>query len=115
MTNYQTMVTALREWTATHDNAVRAAVELLIEHGHWLRNDKFVELCVQNDYGTTWINWGTAELMVSQRDLIGSGSELSVLRFAVMIAHDQLGLSSLDRTNRELVVRALADALGGTW
>jgi hypothetical protein len=112
MSDHQTVVSGLREWTATHDANVRAAVEMLIEHGHWLHNAGFLEACAQTDYGVTFIEWRKVTELLEMNALYGSGSELAMLRVVVMLARDTLGLSSLDRTNRALVVMAISDALG---
>ena len=47
MSDFDTMVRALRRWTASHDPHVRAAVELLIEHETWIRRADFQRACIE--------------------------------------------------------------------
>ncbi|MGH3754041.1 MAG: hypothetical protein ACRDRP_15355, partial [Pseudonocardiaceae bacterium] len=59
------LVRGLRVWTVDHDRYVRAAVELLIEHDHWLRNGEFVDRCVRRatdarEGGFYWVDWEQA-------------------------------------------------------
>lgn len=46
MTDFDTLVTGLRSWSANRDQHVRAAVELLIWHETWLRRLDFQEACI---------------------------------------------------------------------
>lgn len=113
MSTHDTLVAGLREWASTQDAPERAAFELLAEQGHWLRHAGFVKHCVCDDYGTLWIDWSAvAEGLERGSFLSGSGGEMAVLRFAVSVVCDPLGLSSLDQVNRQVVVDAFATALG---
>lgn len=114
MSDYETTVAMVRKWSNPHDANVRAAVEMLIEHGHWLRNNDFLEKCARVDRfdGAMWIDWTAADRLLEKHELIGSSGELVLLKIAVALARDAFGGSSLDKINRGLVVRAFRDALG---
>jgi hypothetical protein len=116
MTSYDTNIMMVRKWSNKQDFDVRAATELLIEHGHWLRTHQFIEKCTRIDgySGARWIDFFEVEAQLEQRALIGSSGELVLLKAAVMLARDTLGASSLDAVNRGLVVRAIAAAWGVT-
>jgi hypothetical protein len=106
-------VSRLREWANTQDAPERAAFELLADQGHWLHHEGFLEHCVCDDFGTLWIDWSAvAEGLEKSSFLWGSSGEMAVLRFAMSLVRDPLGLSSLDAVNRRLAVRALGCALG---
>lgn len=49
MIEYRELVGSLRVWIKNGDAPVRAAVELLIEQGHWLRDRTFVDECIGID------------------------------------------------------------------
>lgn len=106
-------VARLREWANTQDAPEHAAYELLANQGHWLRHEGFLKHCVCEDFGTLWIDWSAvAEGLEKSSFLWGSSGEMAILKFALSLARDQLGLSSLDTGNRLLAVRALGYALG---
>ena len=68
MSDFDTMVRALRRWTHSHDPHVRAAVELLVEHETWIRRADFQRACVERDAREAWVNWRKA------REFVDSGS-----------------------------------------
>lgn len=105
----------LRAWTARHDPHVRAAVELLIDHDHWLRNGHFVRACVRTSRsdGTVWIDWRAAR-DTYERGLIGSSTELAVLDYAIALGENRYRLAAMDRTNSRLLITATTRALGAT-
>lgn len=113
MTDHDNLAQALLAWANRDDARERAAAtKLLVEQGHWLHDQTFVRECVAVDGGTTFLRyWRIDELLVDNA-LIGSSGEMAVLRFAVALTRNMSDLSSLDRANKGLVVRALADALG---
>ncbi|MBB4689795.1 hypothetical protein [Amycolatopsis jiangsuensis] len=102
----------LRRWAETQDAPQRAAFEVLDEQGHWLRNKAFIDACVHEDEfeGVVYISWWQAA--EAEGELTGSSGEMAVLRFALFLAQDPVGLSSLDSSNRAIVVREFARALG---
>ena len=115
MNDHYTMITGLRGWAASCDAFTRAAVDLLVDHDHWLWDLKFVQRCVHvNDHDVPFINWMAVEQLLKNGQHPASGSELAVLRLALMLARDLFGLSSLDRVNRGHVVDAVAAALDVT-
>jgi hypothetical protein len=106
------LITGLRAWAATHDANVRAAVELLIWHGYWLRRADFRAQCVGTDphEGLLWIKW--RELAgYADSGLVCSSSEMTILRLVIAIGGDDLRLMQLGAAHRKAVVKAFADAL----
>ncbi|MFF4600602.1 hypothetical protein [Amycolatopsis sp. NPDC001319] len=108
------IATRLQRWAATQDAPVRAAVNVLAEQGHWLGNSLFVEACVHEDEfdNATYISWWQLENAIDDGKVYGSSGEMAVLRFALFLAGDELGMSSLGSTNRKLVATEFARALG---
>ncbi len=116
MADPDALAAALRRWTAGQDGHVRAAVELLAGHGRWLDRDDFTTAAVSwyGAGGRTFacIDWGKAARVAEGSGMSASGGELSVLRFAIAIGSNQFGLSRLDDRSAELLMAALATALG---
>lgn len=106
----------LQQWAATQDAPVRAAVAVLAEQGHWLRDRTFLDYCVNEDEfdGAVFIIWSDVQDLLDNEHLAGSSGEMAMLRFALFLARGPQGLSSLDSNNRALVVREFARALGVT-
>lgn len=102
---------------------VVAAVELLIEHGVWLRRDDFVAefVCVEHDssgqVALVWVDWPAASAGLDAGRLPCAGSEAGVLRVAASLAEGvpvDLGaaVTGLDEINLGVVVAAVARASG---
>lgn len=108
---YDQLVNAITAWASTQDAPERAATWLLIDQGAWLRKHQFVNKCIAEDEGVWFIQWWRVQELLDENGLQGSSGELALLRVAVTIALDKLGLSSLDQLNRELVAAAIRDAL----
>lgn len=111
------LATRLRASASSHDSGVRAAVELLIEHGAWLRKSTFVKAYVSYAYGSTHVDWRAVDAALTEqvRDLmVVSSSELAVLKLAVFLARDPMRLAVLGSSNAEIAARAFARALGVT-
>jgi hypothetical protein len=112
MSDHDTLVAALRAWNDTQNADWRAAGELVIDHGHWLRDPAFRERCIGDDDGTVYIDWDVVTGMLHRRELTGTGSQRAILRWATFIVRDMLGAESLDRINCEAVASAVCAALG---
>lgn len=91
----------LRARTREHDLHVRAAVELLIGHGTWLRRADFTQACVNLD-ARRYVGSGPG----------GSASELAILDLAVAIGENRYQLSIMGQTNAWLIAYAVARAVG---
>ncbi len=104
-----TLADRLRDW-ARDDTHNKAAVELLIAHDFWLHQKDFIKAAVDQDPDFARIYWHRAEDF-AQTTATASNPMLAVLRMAALIGGDTARLATLDRANRELVVKALADAL----
>lgn len=111
----KSVLESLREWAETQDAPERAAFNLLDDHGFWLRNRTFLDYCVSVDEGVHFIRWYDAQEHLDEGRLFGSSGETAVLRFALFLARDPLGLSSLDRVNRDNAVFRFGEALGVQW
>jgi hypothetical protein len=112
MPDFDTTVASLRRWAKDHDPHVRAAVELLCWHEHWLRNASFRRDCMESGQRETWIRWSKARELIERRELRGSTSELAILDLAVAIGENRYRLSGMGHAHAEAIVRAFAMALG---
>jgi hypothetical protein len=114
MSDFDTTVRALRRWIANHDPNVRAAVELLGWHEHWLRRPDFARACIHDDRaidGSARINWRQA------REFFDAGprastSELAILDLAVALGENRYRLSIMGEALSRAIVQAVARALG---
>jgi hypothetical protein len=114
MPDFDTTVAALRYWTATRDLHVRAAVELLIWHEHWIRRQSFQQACIHDDSaidGSMWINWRQAREFFDSGPR-GSSSELAILDLAVALGENRYRLSIMGDAHSRTIVQAVACALG---
>ena len=114
MSDFDTTVRALCRWTNDHDLHVRAAVELLIWHEHWLRRRDFRRACVHDDTaidGSAWINWRQAREFYDSAPR-GSTSELAILDLAVALGENRYRLSIMGHAHSQAIVQAVARALG---
>jgi hypothetical protein len=109
----ETLVTGLRHWTRDHDLHVRAAVELLIDHGFWLRRQDFTRLAVHRDSGEAWINWRAAREFVNE-GAVASTSEMAILDLAVALGEDRFRFNIMGPNTSRMIARAVADAVGVT-
>jgi len=109
------LMRGLREWTGCHDLPVRAAVELLIGHGVWLRREEFLRACVHRTAdGHYWIDWDEARAAFDAGELhAASSTEVAVLDFAIALGEDRYRFGFMGETNTRLLVDATARALGG--
>ena len=101
----------LRAWTHDHDPHVRAAVELLIEHGVWLHRPEFVDACINIGPEDAWVHWRKAREFIDADRLKASSTEIAVLDFAVALGEDRYKLSQMGDSNSAALVRAVAVAL----
>jgi hypothetical protein len=101
----------LRSWTVNHDAYVRAAVDLLIEQGHWLWDKGFTDACVRTSGDTTYISWHDADAYL-QSGPPCSGGEAAILRIAIDLASDRWEITRLDSRNRGRVIEAVRQATG---
>jgi hypothetical protein len=105
------IIKGLRAWTRDHDAHVRAAVELLIWHGFWLRRQDFVKAVVhRGNYGTT-INWSSAREFVDA-GIRASSSEAAILDLAVALGEDRYRLNIMGSAHSRAIAKAVAQATG---
>ncbi len=101
-----------------------AAVELLIDHGSWLRRSDFVDRFLESKLGLggdtvlAGVDWAAAIAALEAGELACSGSEGRLLQIAASIAVGvplDLGeaLTGLDEANLVLVTEAVV--LAGGW
>jgi hypothetical protein len=114
MSDFETTARALRRWTQNHDPHVRAAVELLIWHEHWIRRQDFQRACIHDDTevdGSAWIHWRQAREFFDSGPR-GSSSELAILDLAVALGENRYRLSIMGKAHSHAIVQAVARALG---
>lgn len=104
------LVVGLRRWTRSHDAHVRAAVELLIEHDHWLRDPVFLHQAVQVDQTNAWIRWTDAAEVLERSKC--SSTEHAILELAIALAANRYRLASMGPSNSAAIARAVATAAG---
>jgi hypothetical protein len=100
----------LRAWARNHDDHARAAVELLIEHGFWLRRADFTRACMRRD-SVTWIDWDAARRFVDQ-GAVASTSEMAILDLAVALGENRYRLSIMGAAHSRWIATAVARAVG---
>jgi hypothetical protein len=108
----ETFHAALWEWNKTQDRAEREAGELVLVDLHWSNSRDFREKCTNVYEDIVYIDWAATDNALRNNQLLGSSGEIAFLKWAVLIARDPFGASSLDRVNRTAVVLALAEAWG---
>jgi hypothetical protein len=104
--------TALIRWNDTQDSRERAAGNLVLGDWHWLSSRDFQEKCTNEYEDVVYIDWAATDNALKNNQLMGSSGEIAFLKWAVLIARDPFGASSLDRVNRKAVLQALSDAWG---
>lgn len=104
----------LRNGVANHDDHIRAAVELLIDHDYWLRNGRFVRAAlVRSDDNSQYILWHKAREAFDAGEFDRSSTtERAMLEIAITLGTDQFRLTQMGRFNRTLITRAVAAAVG---
>lgn len=104
---------ALRRGAAVQNDHRRAAVELLIQHEHWLHRGDFARAALTDepDYGEALIHWDQAADFLDSGPR-GSTSELAVLRLAVALAQDMFDFGVMGQGHRAMIRQALGTALG---
>ena len=110
MADVEKLFTGLRAWTKDHDAHVKAAVELLIWHEHWLRRPDFTAAAVERYGKVMTIDWNKARSFME--DARGSTSEVAVLDLAITLAQDRFRLRIMGDAHSKAIVRAFASALG---
>jgi hypothetical protein len=105
------LAAGLRKWTARLDGHVRAAVDLLIEDGRWLRRPDFTRSCLtRHENGIIRVDWLAARGFARSGDC--STTEQAIMFLAAAIAENEYRLTRMDDRQAELIVRAFAGALG---
>jgi hypothetical protein len=107
------MITELRAWTRHHDAHIRAAVELLIDHGTWPRRPDFTRACVHRDRRQAWIDWAAARAF-ADAGAVASTSEIAILDLAVALGENRYRLSIMGSANSRLIATAVTRAGGVT-
>jgi hypothetical protein len=105
------LAAGLRAWAARKDNRIRAAVELLIEHGHWLRAGDFEDRCVFFDQGLPAVSFAAVQAFADDTPA-GSDGQIAVLRVIADLGSGRWGIDMMDGRNRLRLVRAVTRAAG---
>ena len=93
--------------------AVRAAVELLIDHDVWLRRPDFTRTCVRRDAREAWIDWRAARAFVDA-GTVASTSEMAILDLAAALGENRYRLPVMGAANSRSIATAVARAVGVT-
>ena len=116
--NITAVAAALRAGVCSDPHRI-AAVELVIEHEHWLDDPVFVTECVtwEDDHSEAWIVYKRALQLLESKELRGSTTQRLILLIAASldgnVAPLQLSwLARLDDRNAELVHDAVGLACG---
>ena len=109
-----TVAAGLRLWVDGHNPTVRAAVELLIRHGVWLRRvDLHAAALYRDPDGSYWIDWTALRREFDAGHLDHSTvKDLAVLDLALALATDRYRLSAMGTGNARLIADAVTAALG---
>lgn len=104
----------LRVWAEGHDPHVRAAVELLIRHGAWLRRVEFLAIGLHRDpAGSYWIDWTAARRAFDGGRFDHAGiRDRAVLDLALDLGMDRYRLSVMGTGNARLIADTVTTALG---
>lgn len=105
------VITRLLAWTKDHDPHVRAAVELLIWHGYWLRRADFTTACVKRSGRESWVDWDAARAFVDAGPK-ASTSEMAILDLAVALGENRYRLSIMGRAHSQVIAAAVRQAVG---
>jgi hypothetical protein len=107
----QRLAAGLLTWTRDHDSHVRAAVELLITHGFWLRRKDFTHECIFWSGREAYVNWVAARAFVDAGPR-ASTSEMAILDLAVALGENRYRLSIMGAANSRMIATAVARAVG---
>lgn len=106
------VIAGLRRWTETHDAHVRAAVELLIEHGSWVRRADFLRAAVDDRAGVLIIGWrAAAEFLGAGVWVIASSTDLAILQLAIDLGSNRYRLTNMGAANAASIIRAITTAV----
>lgn len=101
----------LRAWTSCHDLHVRAAVQLLIDHDHWLNRSDFIGIATRRlDPHTVVIDFDAAAAALEEGRLGASSTEIGVLRLACDLGADRWRTSRMGHAASRAVRQAIITA-----
>ena len=108
------LTAGLRGWSRHHDHHVRAAVELLIWHEHWLRRPDFTRAAVgRGSDGTVYIDWAPAARFAGTAAATrASTSERAILDLAIALGTDIYRLGIMGTAHCAAIAQAVAAAVG---
>lgn len=102
---------ALRKTYANRESNVKAAVDLLIWHDHWLHRLKFTVSGLVHDDEKVYIAWHELENAYNADEFQGSTSQLAVLKIAIDLALDRYRFGIMGDAHREAILEAFTTAL----
>src|SRR5260370_23267178 len=97
-----------------HNANVRAAVELLIEHGRWLQDDNFVAACI-GPAGDDCLRVDFARAWNYARTYRASEDQRAMLIFIADLGSGRCNLGSPDARDRMGIAAATMHALVEHW
>jgi hypothetical protein len=109
----EVIIAGLRRWTREHDAHVRAAVDLIIWHGGWLRRRDFTEAAVRYYPRDRMhvIDWDKARAF-ADAGARASTSEMAILDLAVALGENRYRLSIMGAAHSKAIADAVAAAAG---
>ena len=111
MTDYDEVVAALRRSAADDAPHARAAVEVLIWHGGWLRRGSFIRAAVEKYGPDMSVSWRKAREFHDSNPR-GSTSELAILDYAVALGEDRFRIGGMGHAHRRAMANAMMIAAG---
>ena len=109
-----TVAAGLRRWANGHPSTVRAAVELLVRHGVWLREVEFLAAAVHRDPdGSYWIDWAAARTAFDDGTFAtASVVERAVLDLVISLGQDRYRLARMGSGTSRRIADAVTTAAG---
>lgn len=103
---------ALRRHALRVGPTVRAAVNLLIDDGRWLRREEFLRAAASYfpEQAVVSVSWVQAEKFL--QDAQGSTNELTILKVAVALGLDTFNFSAMGPQSGVPIMTAIARAFG---
>lgn len=109
---HEQLVEALHESAETHDMHVRAATELLLNDGFWLKNEAFVNAAVKITEDGAYIRWRDAKDARVRGEFTACTTQLGLLDLALTLGGNDFKFSRMDTPQSVLCLAAVAAALG---
>jgi hypothetical protein len=105
------LIPGLRAWAAEQGSNVQAAVDLLVVHDHWLRDEEFAARCVYPDGPLPALSFSAVQRYCDRKPASSEG-QLAVLQVVADLGLDRWRFAVMDGRNLDRVVSAVSRATG---